>query len=203
MLIVISNPSPIENEANIINALFEGELEILHLRKPEATEGEIRRILDGINASYHPKIALYNHHQIANEYGLKRLHFTEAKRQETLEEKLIELTEAGFTLSTSVHSIAEYKELPSAFAFTFFSPVFNSISKSGYVSSIPEDFVFPVEVGKPKVIALGGIEASNVRQVVKMDFDGVAVLGAIWQEPKEALKQYNAIKKVWLGEKVE
>ena len=42
MLIVISNPTPIAHEAKYINALFDEGLELLHIRKPEATVDDIR-----------------------------------------------------------------------------------------------------------------------------------------------------------------
>lgn len=197
MLIVISNPTPISNEANLINALFDEGLEVFHLRKPEAIVDEVRMLLEKIKPMYHSQIALHQHHSTAKDYLLKRLHLTEMKRKEMREGGLIELRESNSILSTSIHETEEYKELSPCFSYTFFGPVFNSISKEGYNSTVDDGFVFPVEKNGLKVFAIGGIDATNIKKAMKMKFDGVAVLGTIWQNPGESIQQFKALQKAW------
>lgn len=197
MLIIISNPSVIPNEARLINALFAEGMEVFHLRKPEANVDELKMLLEELSPSYHPKISLHHHHSIANDFEIKRLHFTGMKRQETSEDNLIQLKKSSFILSTSIHQTEEYKNLSSCFSYTFFGPVFNSISKEGYTSTLREEFKFPVEDKLPKVIALGGISAANVQQAFKMKFNGLAALGAIWQKPAECIQKFKAIQQAW------
>lgn len=196
MLVVISHPYTFTNEAEHINALFNEGMEVFHLRKPEATVDELRMLLAEISPSYHPKISLHHHHSIANDFEIKRLHFTGMKRRETNEDNLIQLKKSNFILSTSIHQTEEYKNLSSCFSYTFFGPVFNSISKEGYTSTLTEEFKFPLEENRPKVVALGGISATNVRQALKMKFNGVALLGAIWQKPVDAVKNFKKIRNV-------
>jgi thiamine-phosphate pyrophosphorylase len=197
MLIVISNPTPIANEATIINALFEEGLEVLHLRKPDTNINELRELIEKISSKHHNKIALHQHHEIANYYGIKRLHFSEVKRKEMREEALTALKEVDNILSASIHQTEEYNTLSSSFEYTFFGPLFNSISKQGYTSTIKDDFLFPVMDNHPKVIAIGGIDATNIKQVMDMQFNGAAVLGIIWQKPKESIQQFKAVQKAW------
>ena len=197
MLIVISNPTPIAHEAKYINALFDEGLELLHIRKPEATVDDIRELLEKINSKYHNQIAVHQHHKIANEYGIKRLHFTEVKRNEMSEEASKLLKEGNYILSTSIHNIEAYNTLSSAFDYTFFGTVFNSISKQGYASSLKNDFVFPAKHKHPKVIAIGGIDATNIQQAMGMKFDGAAVLGTIWQKPEGSIQQFKELQKAW------
>ena len=64
---VISNPTPIANEAELVNGLFDEGLEVLHLRKPEATVDDIQSLLKQINSKYHHQIALHQHHEIADD----------------------------------------------------------------------------------------------------------------------------------------
>lgn len=197
MLIVISNPANVIDEAKLINALFDEGLEVFHLRKPEATVDEIRTLLENISYSYYSKISLHHHHLIADDFGIKRLHFTAMKRQQTSENNLIQLKKSNYILSTSIHQTKEYKNLPSCFSYTFFGPVFNSISKQGYRSTLTEVFKFPVEGDHLKVIALGGISEANLQQASKMKFNGVAVLGAIWQKPDESIQKFKAVQQAW------
>lgn len=198
MLIVISNPNTVKDEANIINALFNEGLEVLHIRKPEVSVGELRGLIEKIDSKYHNQIALHQQHELAKKFGIKRLHFTEAKRKEMSEEWLITLRAENNILSTSVHQTEAYNTLTSSFEYTLFGPVFNSISKQGYTSMITDDFVFPKEKkNQTKVFAIGGINATNIQQAIKMQFDGAAVLGTIWQKPEESIQQFKALQKVW------
>lgn len=197
MLIVISNPTLVANEAKHIDALFDEGLELLHMRKPEAAVDEVRELIEKINTKYRHQIVLHQHHEMANEYGIKRLHLTEAKRKEMNEEAMIILREDNNILSTSIHQMEAYNNLSSAFEYTFFGPVFNSISKQGYTSALKDDFVFPVKSNHPKVIAIGGIDATNIQQAIDMQFNGVAILGTIWQKPEESIQQFKAVQKAW------
>ena len=196
MLVVISYPTAIADEANIINALFEAGLEILHLRKPEAHVDDLRELIEKISPQFHHQIALHQHHEMAGDFGMNRLHFTEAKRKEMSEEELTAL-KANTILSTSIHQTEAYNTLSSSFEYTFFGTVFNSISKQGYTSTLNDDFIFPVKKNHPKVIAIGGIDATNIQKVRDMKFDGIAALGTIWQKPEESIQQFKALQKAW------
>ena len=197
MLIIISNPTPIPNEESLINALFDEGMEIFHLRKPEASINKLRNLLEEIQPKYQDKVALHQHHNLVKEFGLKRLHFTEMKRKEMQEEELIQLKQSGHILSTSIHEVEEFKKLSACFSYTFFGPVFNSISKQGYTSTITNGFVFPDSHAGPKVIAMGGIDVSSIQESMKMNFDGVAALGTIWQKPDECLHRFKKLQKAW------
>lgn len=197
MLIVISYPMPVAKEAEIINAMFEEGLETLHIRKPGLTQMDVRTLLEAIKPVYHPKIALHQHHEIAADLDIKRLHFTEISRKKTNDVMLSEFKKDGNRLSTSVHNIDEYNGLSEAFDYTFFGPVFDSISKPGYEAIGSDEFVFPVKAGRPKVIALGGISAENVGKAMEMKFEGVAALGYIWERPEESIERFKLLQKEW------
>jgi len=197
MLVVISNPTAIADEASIINALFDEGLQILHLRKPGIAADEMSALIVQIKQPYRHQIALHQHHELADDFGIHRLHFTEVRRKEMMEEKLVQLKGAKNIFSTSIHQKEEYQNLSPCFDYTFFGPVFNSISKQGYTSAITDDFIFPVLLTHPKVIAIGGINATNIQKALDMQFGGVAVLGTIWQKPGESIQQFKALKKAW------
>ena len=63
------------------------------------------------------------------------------------------------------------------------SPVFDSISKKDYLSNYtPEEIRKAHKAGiiDKKVIALGGIDMDNIRQVKDYGFGGAAIMGALW-----------------------
>ncbi|MCE7063710.1 thiamine phosphate synthase [Dyadobacter sp. CY326] len=179
-LIVISHSEFIPNEAERINALFRDGLLRLHIRKPGCNVTDLNRLIGEINPDFYSKLALHSHHELAAQYGIARLHFPENLRQATPEFLLEKLKNAGFKLSTSIHDIAELTELSEIFDYTFFGPVFDSISKEGYQRVVGDDFVLKNELKTVKVIAIGGIDALNIGKVKQMNFDGAAILGAIW-----------------------
>lgn len=182
-MIVITNPTPITDEIQITHSLFEEGLELLHVRKPDFSEAEIKTFLLQIKSDFRAKMVLHSHHQLAEKFGINRIHFSEKKRKETTKLQLEELKIKGFRLSTSVHSIEKFNDLDTLFEYAFLSPVFPSISKENYQ---PEADLFKAIKKrtnfKTKLISLGGIEAGNINQAYKAGIDGVALLGTIWNQ---------------------
>jgi thiamine-phosphate pyrophosphorylase len=191
MLIVVSDSAMRKNETAIINALFAEGLEVFHLRKPFATAEETEQLLHDIDTAHLSKIALHQHHQLADKFGIKRLHYPETKRTTTSEEECLHLQNTGFILSMSVHDLNE--TLHHSFDYAFYGPVFDSISKQGYTSVVAENFTLPKT--KTKWIAIGGIDKTNCTKTLEMGFDGVAVLGAIWQN-NDPISEFKKIKAV-------
>ena len=69
--------------------------------------------------------------------------------------------------------------------YVFLSPVFDSISKLNYHANYtPEEIRKAHKAGiiDKKVIALGGIDTDNIRQVKNYGFGGAAILGALWNK---------------------
>ncbi|WPU92094.1 thiamine phosphate synthase [Mucilaginibacter sabulilitoris] len=192
-LIVISNPEAIPNEAGIINQLFEAGLTRLHVRKPGYGGKQVAALLTQIDEPYRHYIALHQHHALAQDFGIERLHYTEQERINTDAGKLAAQNKQGYILSTSIHNMAA---LPSLkwFDNAFLSPVFNSISKPGYMTNLAESFYLDNQGKNLNVIALGGIDISNINKIKAMNFDGVAVLGTIWNEPQIALSNFKNLK---------
>ncbi|SDP91467.1 thiamine-phosphate pyrophosphorylase [Mucilaginibacter sp. OK268] len=192
-LIVISRPDQVTDEATIINQLFEAGLTRFHLRKPDWDEKRLIDLLRQIDQIFHPYIALHQHHRIALDFDIKRLHYTEKHRLATEQDKLILQKKEGYVLSTSIHDITDLSSLK-PFDYTLFGPVFNSISKPGYQSKLTKDFRINRDDIQPKIIALGGVERSNLDKLKHMCFDGAAVLGTIWNDPVQAVAIFRKLQ---------
>jgi thiamine-phosphate pyrophosphorylase len=191
MLIVISNPTPITKEASLINQLFDEGLSVFHMRKPDSSAQELVLLLQEIEPKHYSKIALHSHHYLAKSFGIDRLHYTEASRKQAGNINLLE-QEVDNILSTSIHSVADHQNLGTHFKYAFLSPVFDSISKPNYQAC--EFNLTKIDKNSPtKLIALGGINETNCQKAYEMGFDGIAVLGAIWNSENkiEAFKQIS------------
>lgn len=191
MIIVLSQPDINENEVSHINELFDAGMQLFHLRKPTATEQEVRLIIEGIQAQYRKRIVLNQFYQLAQEFGISRFHFSTEKRM-NLEHK--KWGEEGNILSTSTHSFEEYKELDECFEYAFISPVFDSISKPDYKKV--ELTIDKREKTTVKLIALGGIDENNCSELNKNDFDGIALLGSVWKNAFPT-QSFEKIKQLW------
>ena len=191
MLIVISNPTPVTKEAFLINQLFDEGLPVFHLRKPDSSAQELVLLLQEIDPVHYSKIALHSHHYLAKSFGINRLHFTEASRKQAGHINLSE-QEVENILSTSVHTILDFKNLPHHFDYAFLSPVFNSISKPNYEAQ-EFDLTSIDKNAKTKLIALGGINELNCQKAYEMGFDGIALLGSIWNSD-DKIKAFKTIR---------
>jgi thiamine-phosphate diphosphorylase len=190
-LIVITDPEMLPGEADVMNGLFALGLARLHVRKPEASEAAIKALIEEITQEFRDRIVLHQHHQLAEVFGISGLHFTEKNRLLQTADNLAGLKQQGFRLSTSLHDPDDLQGLSGSFDYVFLGPVFDSISKAGYQSILPDTFHLNKYDFTGKVFGLGGIDLNNIQTTVQMGFDGAAILGSIWQNPKNALDQYK------------
>ncbi len=97
--------------------------------------------------------------------------------------------------SQSCHDLATLRTAVCGYDTVFFGPVFPSLSKPGYgprgETSLAEISAFLASRSaaqrRPCVLALGGINAETAPRALALGFDGVAVLGAIWQSANPVL----------------
>ncbi len=191
-LIVISNPTELSNEADIMNRLFDAGLTCLHLRKPDYSVTKMKLLLDKIDAAYRPRISLHQHHALASGFNITRLHYPEAARLALRETELRRLHHQGYILSTSIHDAEAISSLP-RYDYLLFGPVFDSLSKPGYKASRDRHLSLSRQKNDPEVVAIGGIIPERLQEVQAMGFQGAAVLGAIWNEPAKAVASFKKL----------
>lgn len=187
-LIVISSPEFLHDEARLINELFAAGMKRFHLRKPNASVAKMVELVSAIDPDYRAEVVLHQHHELADGFAMHRIHYPEVLR--LLQPEVLEAQKRrGLGLSTSIHKL-EHACTLSVFDYVFFSPVFNSISKAGYPGALSADFRLLKTEATPAVIALGGVDYGNIPLVMEMNFDGVAVLGAIWNKPGSPVEHF-------------
>jgi thiamine-phosphate pyrophosphorylase len=179
-LIVISSPINIESESETILLLFKADLKYFHLRKPNLSLREFEYFLDRIPKQYLNRVIIHQHHELIEKYPLKGVHYT----QHLINFKYLD-SQDKIHRSKSCHSIIEIQENSFDYDYVFLSPIYPSISKPGYQNSFDFDRLktFLKNTDKiPEIIALGGINTDRIAEVKQIGFDGVAILGTIWQE---------------------
>lgn len=175
-IIVITRPEFIDSEAEKIVSLFsERGIDLLHIRKPGASEEQVRKLLLQIPEQYLSRLVLHDHFSLAREFGLFGVHLN-SRNPETPE---------GWkgSVSRSCHSFDELRAYKDACSYLSISPVFDSISKAGYRSAFSRaEIEAAVADGTidSKVYALGGVTFENLPLVDSMGFGGAMILGDAW-----------------------
>jgi len=184
-LIVISSETDLENETGLLNDLFSEGLCLFHLRKPDWNIVQQRSFLEKIDPAFLNKISVHQHHETISEFNLKYFHAKENERssKESSDKK------PELKYSTSFHKYDAVRRESYLWDYCFLSPLFDSISKSTYKSKFPENFTIENDLCQ-RVFALGGITKKNIELVFEKGFYGAAVLGSVWNDPKNAVKNF-------------
>ncbi len=197
-LILMTTPFFFVEEHQILNALFDEGLEILHLRKPDTEPVYSERLLTLISESYRKRIVVHDHFYLKNEYGLKGIHLNH--RNPELPPKY-----KGH-ISCSCHTVDEVMAHKKKCDYVFLSPIFDSISKEQYASHFTTANLRQLAqsgVIDRKVMALGGVQLDNIQKVKDLGFGGAVILGDIWnrfsihstQDFKDLILHFRKLRK--------
>lgn len=178
MTIIITRPEFFPSEAEQIESLLlSGRADVIHIRKPGASESEVKQLICALPKELYSRLVLHDHHQLALRYGLRGIHLN-SRNPERLQ---------GFdgTVSVSCHSIAELAERKrEKFDYLSLSPIFDSISKVGYMAAFTSEELADARskgIIDSRVMALGGVTFNRVKEVLEMGFGGAMILGDAWK----------------------
>jgi thiamine-phosphate pyrophosphorylase len=171
-LIVISPEAEDARELAVLAELFSAGLTHYHLRKPAWSRAQLAAWLQALPEALHARIVLHTHHDLAAEFAVGGLHYRDQPFQQECN-----LMGETFRLSVRLRSRAVHT----------LSTLRDSL---GVLADLESVLALP---RRAEVMALGGIDAERIPACHDYGFDGVAVLGAVWQDsdPVHAFKQLN------------
>lgn len=193
MIVVISSPEFFAEEHEIINELFKNGLQIFHLRKPGQQKEKILELLNKINPENFSGIVLHQNYEVREAYNINKVHFNELTRRAEAGKELL----PGIMYTTSIHNKEEINKNLNGFEYCFLGPVFDSISKTGYLKMNDADISNINRNTNCRILAIGGIDKDNIKKVQELGYDGAALLGSVWLKPDKANENYINIKKAW------
>ena len=175
-LIYITLPHFFQGEAQYLTALLRSGLELLHVRKPEASMQELEELIRAIPSMYYPRLVLHDHFALAQRYGLRGVHLNRRNPQ----------APEGWQGSTSrsCHSLAEVQQNKDTCNYVLLSPVFDSLSKPGYQAAYTAGELEEAarsDLIDSRVYALGGVTLEHLPQLRAWGFGGAALLGDAWR----------------------
>lgn len=199
---------------DIIAALLTAGVKRVLLRKPGWSTEQYTALLDKLPPEYYSRLLIRDHAALAARYGLAGVHWSgeEMRRSVAADSKYTSNGETAPVTgkkepptrylspenfkenSTGIHSTEDITSTDKRFQTLLLSPVFNSISKPGYHGRI--EGILPDKNNRP-VLALGGVDHTNIHLLRHWQFDGAALLGAIWKTPAQAVENYYRIQQLW------
>jgi thiamine-phosphate pyrophosphorylase len=194
---IITHTQNIPGETIIWQQLLEEGADSILVRKPGWQEADYELLLAQADPSCYPRLMIAEHAALCERFGLQGLHFGEAARGNITEEDINGYQQKGWTLSTSIHSAETLQVASNNWNNLLLSPVFDSISKKGYPAAFNENFRLDKDGFKGNVLALGGINDTTAGKARNMQFDGIALLGAVWEKPEGAVKAFCRIRDIW------
>jgi thiamine-phosphate pyrophosphorylase len=193
-LTVISPEGDDPRELFVLEQLLAEGLADYHVRKPGWSRDAMAAYLGRVPAKYHPRLVLHSHHDLAAVFAVGGLHERDhpdtlpsaaSPRQCQLSVDMTDRLRAGPFHSRAVHDLAALRLTTGQLDRVLFSPVFPSISKPGRTPDPRADAAGLRAVlalpRRAEVFALGGVDVSRLPACRGLGFDGVAVLGAVWQ----------------------
>lgn len=186
-LIAITSPKVSNEDAYLIKSLLELGVDFVHIRKPDADINECRDLLAQLTIGQRAKIIIHDFPELYFEFGLKGIHIN----------RNVTSLPSGYNgfKTRSCHSFEEIIRYKNDYDYLFLSPIFDSISKSGYRSGFRhEELQKASEDGiiDNKVLALGGVTFDKIPYLKELKFGGVAMIGGLYH-PKalDILKDIN------------
>ena len=174
-IIAITTPKMIDEDAYLISNLLKIGIHSVHLRKPEATIHECRKLLTQLTNEERANIIIHDYPELYDEFSLKGIH---------INKNITSLPDGynGFK-TRSCHSFEEIEKYKTEYDYLFLSPIFDSISKVGYKSGFTKEELLKASISgiiDHKVIALGGITLDMMPYFRELNFGGIAMIGGIY-----------------------
>lgn len=200
-IILYTAPVDIENEIEIIQNTLDAGVDYLYIRKPELDDFSLVDFVEKIPEKYWNK-CISSSLIITKEFNLGGYHFTRdiIEKNEKYNDKVLEWLHTNNKIcSVSAHNENEILTYSNKFNHVIVSPIFKSISKQNYSYEWNFDElkqnIATIKMRKNNIqlFAVGGIDINNITLVKQLGFNGVGLLGAIWNASFKAQNELISI----------
>ncbi len=202
-LILISAEVEPADEQALIFRFYQAGLRRFHLRRPAWGLAQCQAWLASLPAEMAPIVTLHQSRELALAGLVGGVHLKEKEQNEKGWNgvKKLKQVRPDLRVSLALHGLENWPEESKGADYGLLSPVFSSLSKSGYQADWSlSQIKRAVELSSLPLYALGGVEAENIAKLKAMGFAGCAVLGAVWQQadPVAAfLKIKQVVEQTW------
>ncbi len=194
-VLLMTTPHFFVEEHQILTALFDEGLDILHLRKPNTEPIYSERLLSLIPEEYRNRIVVHDHYYLKNEFRLRGIHLN--PRNEPPQK-------FKGSVSASTTTLADVARIKRNVDYVLFTPQMETPGFDAQHSDRQIDEWGASKTIDSKVMLMGGVTLENVARVKKAGFGGVVLYGAIWNrfdqwgtpDFKDLTSHFRKIKKL-------
>ncbi len=181
--------------------MFNLGLQHFHIRKPKFSRKQMTEYIDAIPPDYHKKLILHSYHSLAFKYNLGGIHLSRTHRKRGplyafglwIKIKM----HPSMVVTRTFHKLADISTDRRKYSYCLLGPVFDSISHAALSAGFSKRaLLIIIPQARQPVYAMGGISADNIQKAAAYGFQGVALLGTIWESatpPHEKYAQLSAI----------
>jgi thiamine-phosphate pyrophosphorylase len=185
--VLISSPGRNKGEPEMVTAMFEAGLDCFHLKKPKYSNEQIIEYLNRIPIEFHPKIFLHSNYRLAIKFKVAGIHLNKKSNKPNWYRKLrvyyVKFRRKDIKVSASYSKLSNLHFDPPIYDHAFLSPIFESISEGNYQPAFQErGLMEALSRSKNPIVALGGVEMDKIEKVIDLGFDGLALLGVVWND---------------------
>ena len=189
-LVLMSTPQFFVEEHQILTALFDEGLELVHLNKPNSEPVFYERLLSLLPKEYRKLMVTHDYFYLQNEFELKGIHLSEPGQE-------IPSRYKG-SVSCTCHSLDELSAIKKEKDY-----VLLDVSQNDMLTQIIKDSSIRKGIDK-KVYALGNLDYENIAQIVDCGFGGVILQDAIWsrfdlhntQDFKDLINHFRKLRRL-------
>lgn len=189
--VVISTPDIYPDEHAIVEDLFVAGLTRFHLRKSRFSWRELREWVEALPEELLDKVVVHSQPGLVLDYGLGGLHLRAGQRPPADWPAEIPVSYACSNFDDLVRSRKP--------AYATIGPVFPTEGRrrdrDNEPQRTPEEYVeilnsWKERPGASPLLALGGLTTENIHLACELGFDGIAVVGSVWDadNPVDAFK---------------
>ena len=190
---VMSPTTERPGERKILLGLLENGLSAFHLRRPHWNAAQFAKWLSSLPAEARSRIVVHQNPQLVRKFGLAGFHLSPGAAFPS--------AGTGGVLSAQCEDFQAMLCFGGNCRRVMLGPVFPPEKYDVTVPRrTPEEYAaiaayWRAHGGKAEVVAFGGVNAGNIRFCREAGFDGVVVVGAVWDasDPVKAFK--NLIRK--------
>ena len=174
-IIAITSPKITDADVYLIKTLIAKGIDTVHLRKPEVNIDKCRKLLAKLTKDERANIIIHDYPELYDEFSLKGIH---------INKNITHLPDGynGFK-TRSCHSFEEIERYKNSYDYLLLSPIFDSISKTGYKSGFSKEELLKASADGTidhKIIALGGVTLDLIPYLKQLNFGGIAMIGGIY-----------------------
>lgn len=192
--IVLSPTKSLRNEAKIVCSLFEQGLEWYHLRKPRWTAERVQSWIKSIPKAYRSRIVLHQFPELVEKFSLGGFHVQAG----TDFPECVPATK----ISVQCREYADLEKLGNRYS-VLLGPIFPRDDRDLTTPTRTwQEFAAILAYwrkhgGNNKIYAFGGISEQNIKICKKAGFDGIAVVGAVWESARTPTEAFRQLSQKW------